>query len=124
MRLKISIPNKTVSYLVPTQFLIFGPPVIHRTHLDHTDARSDPSNNLQNLRRLGHVHAHTQVGAFAVHDGENPLGGRVGMQGNARGVCLECGWVRHFFLSLDGGCRETKWGRKMNGKDVLSVTGR
>lgn len=38
------------------------------------------------------------------------------MQGNARGVCLECGWVRHFFLSLDGGCRETKWGRKINGR--------
>lgn len=52
---------------------------MNKTRLDHTHTRPDHPHYLKNLIRLGHVHAHTQIRAFAVHDGQDPLGGWVGV---------------------------------------------
>lgn len=76
-------------------FALFVLCLIRLIHLDHTHTRPHHFHNLKHLIRPRHVHAHTQIRAFAVHDRQDPPRGRVGVQSDARGVCLERRWVRH-----------------------------
>lgn len=76
-------------------FVLFVLCLIRLIHLDHTHTRPHHFHNLKHLIRPRHVHAHTQIRAFAVHDRQDPPRGRVGVQSDARGICLERRWVRH-----------------------------